>query len=179
MIRRQPLTCCRLLTSTRSPTKTAAPCSTRPIQTRRIQETACYFRRLPWTARSLESGSGRSRKTLLQFPRTTSRNSSGLRPTPSTRPPTATENSLARRSYRREQRSGCGASSVAGQINCRMRQELWLQQSSGQKSFIFDRKWSLGSELIRLFTSDGNQRINLRRPPRRNPTGQQRDKRQQ
>src|SRR5262249_22190336 len=25
---------------------------------------------------------------------------------------------------------------VAGQINCRMRQELWLQQSSGRKSFV-------------------------------------------
>src|SRR5215510_2530816 len=94
MIHRQPLTCCRLLTSTRSPTKTAAPCSTRPIQNWRIQETACYIRRLSWTARSLESGSGRSRKTLLQFLRTTSRNSSGLRLTPSTRLPTAMENSL-------------------------------------------------------------------------------------
>jgi len=40
---------------------------------------------------------------------------------------------------------------VAGQINCRMRQELWLQQSSGQKSFIFDRKWPLDSELIVSF----------------------------
>src|SRR5262249_26780043 len=43
---------------------------------------------------------------------------------------------------------------VAGQINCCMRQELWLQQSSGQKSFIFDRKWPLDSELIRLFVFD-------------------------
>src|SRR5215813_3902234 len=40
---------------------------------------------------------------------------------------------------------------VAGQINCRLRQELWLQQSSGQRSFIFDGKLPLDSELIRLF----------------------------
>jgi hypothetical protein len=43
---------------------------------------------------------------------------------------------------------------VAGQINCRMRQELWLQQSSGQKSFILDRKWPFDSELIRLLVFD-------------------------
>jgi hypothetical protein len=66
---------------------------------------------------------------------------------------------------------------VAGQINCRMRQELWLRQSSGQESFIFDRKWPLDSELIRLFVFDCDYGVNLCRPPRRNPACQQRHNR--